>query len=129
MANFHQTIAAHTKDLSDDAHRSAGAPTAGSMDQKHKDFLKLIIGLIESGDIDPYDQNTFIKEGVYDSLSEEWREKVDLSLINMANQLRLLYEFYKSKETPEESPQLQVMVEHLWAMVQRIEDHHDVFKF
>ncbi|MDP7477232.1 MAG: hypothetical protein QF442_02175, partial [Candidatus Peribacteraceae bacterium] len=65
---------------------------------------------------------------VYDSLDETWQDKADLTIVNVANQIRLIQEFMESNETPDESPQLQTMVEHLWQMKQTIEREHDVFK-
>ena len=130
MADFHDTIKAHQgSDLTTEESKKAGQPVAGTMDDAPKNYLKDLIKLIESGEIDPNDQNTFLVEEIYKDLPEEWREKTDLALLNIANQIRLIYDFYTHNETPEESPQLQTMIEHLWDMKQRIEEHHDVFKF
>lgn len=66
---------------------------------------------------------------IYNTLDEAWQDKADLSLQNIAGQVRIIAEFMASKETPDESPQLQTMVEQLWQSKQQIEKHHDVFKF
>ena len=128
MSNF-ATHVAGSRDLTREEQRRAGAPVAGTMDEKHKAFLETVKRLIETGEIDPYKPKTFIKEDVYATLSEEWLEKVDLALINIAGLLKQIYEFYISKETVNESLQYVTMIEQLFAMKQRIEEHYDVFKF
>ena len=128
MADFSQQIAAgHT--LTVDEQKKAGAPIGGQMDQKYRDFLKLIKSLIESGEIDPYVPSTFLKHDVFASMPEEWQDKTDLTLQNIAGLLKQVYELYISKQTPDEAPQYQTMIEQLWQMKQRVEEHYDVFKF
>lgn len=128
MADFIQTVT-QAKDLSLDAQKQAGTPVAGTMDSEHKNFLKTLKTLLESGDIDPYDPKSFLKREIYDGLDEQWQDKADLTLQNVAGQVRLIAEFMASGDTPDESPQLQTMVEQLWQSKQQIEEHHDVFKF
>jgi hypothetical protein len=50
-------------------------------------------------------------------------------LPTIALQLGQIEHFYRSKDTPNASVELQNMIEHLWQMKQRIEDDYDVFKF
>ena len=129
---FHATIAEHAAtDMTVADQRKAGTPIAGDVEEEHRNFLKNLFALIDSGAVDVYDQESFLNEDVYNHLDEEWREKVDIALANIAHQLRLIQEFREHEDTPEESPQLQTMVEQLWQMKQRIEidEDHDVFKF
>lgn len=128
MDDFVQKVA-QAKDLTVDEQKKAGAPVAGNMDEKHKQFLASLKQMLKSGEIDPYDPKTFLKTDVYEALDEEWQDKADLTLQNIAAQLRHLSEYLASDETPDESPQLQTMVEQLWQSKQTIEEHHDVFKF
>lgn len=129
MADFTQTIAEQGGDLSEKDQHHAGQPISGDMNAKHKDFQKKVIALVDSGEIDPFTPKTFLKMDVYDGLPEEWQEKTDMALSSLASELQRIVEFYKSEETPEESPQLQTMIEELWQTKQRIEEEHDVFKF
>jgi len=130
MADFRKTIVAHTgTELTEDEQKNAGQPIAGSMAAKEEDFMKSLVALIDAGKIDPYDQNTFLVQEVYEKLDPAWREKTDIALVNIAQQIRLIYEFYKSRKTPDACPQLETMVDQLWIMKQRIEEHHNVFKF
>ncbi|MCB9808416.1 hypothetical protein H6770_04140 [Candidatus Peribacteria bacterium] len=128
MTDFAQQVAS-AENLSLEDQKKAGAPVAGSMDEEHKSFLKTLQSLLASGEIDPYDPKSFLKMDIYNTLDEAWQDKADLSLQNIAGQVRIIAEFMASKETPDESPQLQTMVEQLWQSKQQIEKHHDVFKF
>ena len=124
-------IEQHARDMTVEEQRKVGAPTEGTMEEEHKNFLQTLITLIDSGKIDVYVPETMLHKDVYDHLDDEWREKVDISMANLAHQLRRIHDFYHSTDTPNESPQLQIMVEHVWQMKQRIEvdEEHDVFKF
>lgn len=128
MDKFAQQVA-QTRDLTEEEQKKAGTPVAGSTDEEHRNFLNTLKALIDAGEVDPYDKNTFLNEDVYAGLNEEWREKSDLALINMQSQVSRLYDFMQDPNTPDESPQLDTMVEGLWQMKQQIEEHHDVFKF
>lgn len=99
------------------------------MDKEHANFLKTLVKLLDDGEIIASDPQSLLKKNVYEHLPEEWKDTVNLALVNIAEQVRLIENFYRSKETPNESPQLQTMIEHLWQMKQRIEETHDVFKF
>jgi len=122
-------MAAHQGKVSDKKHKKVGTALAGDMSKEHKEFVESVIKLIDNGEIDPMNSQTFLNQDVYEKLEEEWKDKTDLSLSNLAHQIRLIYEFWKSTETPDESPHLETMVEQLWQTKQRIEEHADVFKF
>ncbi len=115
--------------MSEDAQKKAGQSIAGDMDPKYKKFLDDIVSLIDRKEISLADPRSFLKVDVYDALDEKWRDKTDLALLNVFDQLKLVVDFYKSRATPDSSPQLETMVEELWHMKQMIETHHDVFKF
>lgn len=128
MADFAQTMA-NPADLSEAAQKKAGQPIGGDMGDEHKRFAKTISTLLESGEIDVTKPETFLNQSVYDGLDQEWKAKADLAMVNIATLLQHIYEFYKSKKTPDAAPQLEQMIEQLWEMKQRIEVHADVFKF
>jgi methylaspartate ammonia-lyase len=118
------------KDLSDADAIKAGKAAGGAMGDEHTNFVKLISGMITSGEINPFQPETFFHMDVYNALSEESKQKVDLATINIADQLRHVADFYLSKQTPDASPQLQTMIEQLWQMKERVESvHGDVYKF
>jgi hypothetical protein len=128
MPKFDDAIQQH-KDLPEDKQKKAGKAIAGDMDDEHANFLKTLISLLDKGEIKASDKDSMLKHNVYDTLPQEWKDKVDLALINIAEQVRLIEDFYRSKQTPNSSPHLQTMIEQLWLMKQRIEKTHDVFKF
>jgi hypothetical protein len=118
------------KDLSDADAMKAGKAIQGTMGDAHTDFVKLISKMLQAGEINPFEPETFLKNENYDKLSEEQKSQVNLSMVNVADLLRHVADFYLSKETPDASPQLQTMIEQLWEMKERVEKTYgDVFKF
>lgn len=118
------------KHLSDADAIKAGKAAGGAMGDEHTNFVKLISGMITSGEINPHVPETFFHSGAYDALSQEARQKVDVATINIADLLRHIADFYLSKETPDSGPQLENMIEQLWVMKERVEkEHGDIYKF
>ncbi|TSC57455.1 MAG: hypothetical protein Greene041619_1142 [Candidatus Peregrinibacteria bacterium Greene0416_19] len=129
MADLTQLVEEH-KDLSEAAQKQAGQAIGGAMPDEHKNFLMTVTTLIKAKEIDAFQPRTFLHQDVYDSLSQEAREQVDLSMVNLADLLRHITDFFLSKKTPDESPHLQNMIEQLWLMKDRVEEKvGDVFKF
>jgi len=127
MADFHATIKKHSKkNLTEEDQKKLTAPMKGDVSKEHKNFLATLEKMLDKGEIDPADPKSFLKHDVYDNLDEEWQDKVDLSLLNIANQIRLIQD---TRAVEGESIHLQTMVEQLWEMKQRIEEHYDAFKF
>lgn len=120
MPDFAQTMA-DAPNIPEKEQKALGKADAGKMTAKHEDFIKLILKLIDDKKIDPLQPESFLNKKVYDSLSDGPRAKTDLALLNMANQLQHIVEFRLSKHTPDESPQLESMIEHLWEMKDRVE--------
>ncbi|MDP6575416.1 MAG: hypothetical protein QF755_02875 [Candidatus Peribacteraceae bacterium] len=127
--DYKKTMGAHQGNVTEDDQKKAGQAISGKMEDKHKQFILNLIKLIESGEINPMVPQTFVKKEVYDSMPEEWQDKTDLILVNLADEIRMVVDFWKSTETPDESPQLDTMVEALWHSKQKIEVEYDVFKF
>lgn len=129
MADLTSLYDAH-KDLSDADAIKAGKASEGVMGDDHSNFVKAIATMLQNGDINPFQPETFLKRENYDQLTEDSKAKVDLSMMNIADLLRHIADFYLSKETPDSSPQLETMIEQLWVMKERVEQQHgDVFKF
>ena len=118
------------KDLPADEQVKAGKAIGGDMSDEHADFLKTLIKLIDSKKITLGDTKSFLNADVYEKLPQESQDKVDLAILNVADQLRLINDFYRSEATPDSSPHLQTMIEQLWQMKSRLEEQlGDVFKF
>jgi len=127
--DFHKTISDHHKhNLSEDDQKAVGAPVHGSIGDDHKTFLTDLFALLDSGDINADDPQSLVKTEVYEALDEAWKGKVDVALMNIANQVRLIRDL-RAATKEKDSVHLQTMVEQLWEMKQRIEEHHDAFKF
>lgn len=117
-------------DLPESDQVKAGKAIGGKMGDEHTEFVQLIAKLITEETIDYHRPETFLHRKVFDVLDEVSRSKVEASMINIADQVRHVGEFYMSKETPDSGPQLQNMIEQLWQMKQRVEDEFgDVFIF
>lgn len=99
------------------------------MPDTHNDFIQKILKLVEQGVIDPLKPETLVNDDAYNKLNDEWQAKVDLASVNMAHQLQLIIDFYKSRHTPNESAELQNLIDYLWEMKQRIKEHEEVFTF
>ncbi|MDD5103086.1 MAG: hypothetical protein PHX93_01655 [Candidatus Peribacteraceae bacterium] len=128
MADFLQTIG-QQQQLSEAAQKKAGLSQGAKMGEEHETFMKEILRMLDSKEIDVAQPQSFLKMEVYNRLDEVWKGKVDLALVNIANLLGHIVEFRLSKNTPDEAPELESMISSLWQMKQRIEDTHDVFKF
>ena len=129
MADFHAAIAQH-QDLSQDAQKKAGQATGTDMDEEHKKFLSDLIAKLDRKEIDASVPRSLLKQDNYNKLPEQERDAVDLALYNLADQLKRVEWYFRSKTTPNASPQLQTMIEHLWDMKSRLETKYgDVLTF
>jgi len=118
------------KDLSEDKQVQAGKSPAGAMGDEQKSFVKTISSMITSGEINVFQPATFYKTGAYEALKEDVRGQVDFAMVNIADLLRHIADYYLSKQTPDASPQLQQMIEELWQMKDRLEKKYgDILKF
>jgi len=128
MADIRALYTKH-KDLSDDDQKNAGKAIAGKMGELHEAFLKTIVELVKAKEIDFFDPPSMLKASAFEKLSEKDQEAIGLSLFNLLHQVERIYKFFISTDTPNESPQLQTMIEHLWQMKERIEKKYgDVLK-
>lgn len=129
MTDFVTQIAQQPK-ISERKQVELGKAAGNDMGSVHKDFLAQIIAMLDRKEIDVGKPESFLNIGIYDRLPQAIRGKVDFAMVNIADQLRRIEEFYRSKKTPNASPELQTMIEHLWQMKDRIETQYgDVFKF
>ncbi len=129
MASFHDTIASHQGTaLPHGTQVKLGAPQPGSLADDHKNFIKIIVDLLESQKLNPADPSTFIKTDVYDRLTPEIRALTDRSLPNICSLLHYIYELHYRKE-PDDSAEMKAFIESLWQAKRRVEQHADVFVF
>jgi hypothetical protein len=129
MADF-ASLADQHKDLSVADQVKAGQATGTDMGAEHKKFLADLIGMIDRKELNASSPGTFLHEGEYNKLDEMGRSAVDVAVLNLADQLRHIENFYRSTKTPNASPELQTMIEYFWNMKSRLEEKYgDVLKF
>ena len=92
----------------------------------HEDFLKMLIGKLESGELNPHRPSTLYNRPVYDKLSEEDQESTDLTAINLMSLIRQMEGLWKLDKTA--SFQIQNLVESVFQMKSKFEEKHgDVY--
>lgn len=92
----------------------------------HEAFLNMLIGKIESGEIDPHKIETLQNKPVYDKLSEENQEATDLTGHNILSIIRQIESLWKLDKKP--SFQIQNLVETVYQMKSKFEEKHgDVY--
>lgn len=129
MSDFQSTLRRHN-DLPEAQQKKAGKAIEGKMSSEHETFLKDLIALLDKNSITVGDVKSFLNANVYDKLPQKQKDSVDLALLNINDQIRLIEDFYRSTKTPNSSPHLQTMIEHLWQQKSKLEEQlGDVFKF
>lgn len=128
MADLHSAIAQYG--ATPDRDLKVTVATGTDMDQRHKDFLKELIALIDSKAINPRDHESFVYQEKLKGLSEQNQSRVTIVALNMASLVQHIEWYFRSTTTPNASPQLQNMIDQLWQMKDRVETElGDVYKF
>ena len=92
----------------------------------HEDFLKMLIGKIESGEINTIDIKTLYNKTVYDKLPEIERDKTDITALNMMGVIRQIEKLWKLDHSA--TFQIQNLVETVFQMKSKFESRYgDVF--
>lgn len=128
MPDFTTSIKEHAN-LPEDQQRAAGKAIGGQMDESHASYLRKLIALIDEGSIIIGTPASLLHQDVYDALDQESKDAIDLALLNLHDQVRIINDFYRSSDTPDVSPHLETMIEQLWKQKDTIEQRRgDVFK-
>lgn len=100
----------------------------------HEEFLKMLIGKLGSGELNPHKIETLYNRPVYEKLNEEEQEKADLTghnLMSVIRQIEKLWEIEKpalNKAEGKPSFQIQNLVETVFQMKSKFEEKHgDVY--
>lgn len=92
----------------------------------HETFLNMLIGKIESGEINPHKIETLHNKEVFETLSEEDQEATDLTGHNIMSIIRQIERMWKLEQKP--SFQIQNLVETVYQMKSKFEEKHgDVY--
>ncbi len=116
----HQMDEATQKQLNDPLKDATGF-NAG-----HEDFLKKLIEKLNSGELVAISPTTLYKKAVYDQLTEEQQEKVDLTALNLMSLIRQIESLWKLDQSA--SFQIQNLVETVFQMKSKFEAQYgDVY--
>lgn len=92
----------------------------------HEDFLKMLIGKLESGELNPHSPATLYNRAVYDKLSESDQESADLTAINLMSMIRQIQVLWNMDHSA--TFQIQNLVETVFQMKSKYEEKHgDVY--
>ena len=92
----------------------------------HEDFLKILIGKLESNELDPHNILTLHNKEVYDKLSDEEKEATDLAAMNIMGIIRQIEQLWNLEKKP--TFQIQNLVEAVFQMKSKFEEKHgDVY--
>ncbi len=94
--------------------------------KEHAEFLDTLIGKLERKELDPFNPSTLYNRPVHDKLTEEEKEKADLTAINLMGVIRQIEQLWKLDRA--KSVQIQNLVETVWQMKSKFEElHGDVY--
>ena len=92
----------------------------------HEDFLKMLIGKLDNKEINPHLPRSLYNKDIYENLSEENQEAVDLSAVNIISIIRQLDGLWKLDQKA--TFQIQNLVETIFQMKSRLEEKYgDVY--
>lgn len=99
---------------------------ASGFNAGHEDFLKMLIGRVNSGEIDTLNIQTLYNKPVYEKLSEEESEATDLTAVNIMGIIRQIEKLWELEKKP--TFQIQNLVETVFQMKSKFEEKHgDVY--
>ncbi len=120
---------ANPQHLSEGEQKRIGQSIPSAMTAEHVAFVKRLVELIDRGEIDLHRPESLLDTAAYASLDAERKADVDRNLVNIASLAEHIESFYRSKATPDASPELENMIDQLWQMLRRIETEPTIFKF
>lgn len=94
--------------------------------EKNREFLHMVVQLIEDGKIELFTPSTLINESVYEKLSEEEKGKADLEAMNLLATVREMKDLFDAGF--KDSYQMENLVERVRNSKERIESEKgDIF--
>ncbi len=99
---------------------------------KQLTLLQTLLTLIDDKVINILKPESLIKEEkreAYLALTESEKRALDLALVNMCSQMQHIIEFHRSPHTPDESQELEVMIDHLLDMKDRLGKNADLLQW
>src|SRR5262249_44729945 len=92
------------------------------LDKSHEDFLNLLLGKIEKGELNPLNLRTIYNPGAYEALNESEQEAADMTAMNLMSVIKHI----QALQTLEKEPGFQVrnLVETAFQMKSKFEAKH-----
>jgi len=122
MSDIYQKFKDHL--VSEKTQKALNTPLKNDsgFNEVHEEFLKMLIKKLQNGEIDPHNAKTLYNKTVYDALSEEDKEKADLTAMNLMSIIRQIDTL--SKENNGTTFQMQNLVETVFQMKSVFENAH-----
>ncbi|MFH1283999.1 MAG: hypothetical protein ABIH78_00190 [Candidatus Peregrinibacteria bacterium] len=95
-------------------------PNPEGVSDKNREFLKMVMNLINEGKIDLLKPDTLINHAVYDNLPEPERGKADLEAVNLLFAIKEIKYLFESGFS--ETYQMQNLLERVRNTKERLED-------
>jgi hypothetical protein len=126
---FAKAIQEHSgNDPSEEEQQRLGKPRSDGMTDEHAGFLDLVLRLIDEGNVDTKNPESFVRKNIYSGLSEEMQGKVDFVIPNLISLLERIMDLHARPEK-DDSFEMKNLIETLWQAKERIEKEVDVFIF
>lgn len=106
-------------DIDEQTQKRLNEPLKYSGDSKNKDFLEMLVKLINDGKIKIYESSTLINYEVYDKLEEMAKGKADYEAMNLLHVIREIKSLYDAGY--KETYQIDNLVEKLRVTKERLE--------
>jgi hypothetical protein len=106
-------------DIDEQTQKRLNEPLKYSGDSKNKDFLEMLVTMINGGKIQIYKPDSLINHGIYDKLDEMAKGKVDYEAINLLSAIREIKKLYDAGY--KETYQIDNLVEQLRVTKERLE--------
>jgi len=114
--------------VSDEAQKNLNKPLDDDtgFNEGHEEFLKMLIEKLETKEIDPHLPRSLYNKEVYEKLSEDEQDAVDLSAVNIISIVRQLDSLWKLDQKA--TFQIQNLVDTIFQMKSKFEEKHgDVY--
>lgn len=85
-----------------------------------EEFLNIVMGKVESGEINLFQPDTLLNTHVYDALDEPARGKADLDAVNLLSKIRQIHGLWKVNRQP--TFMIENLILDFWHTKERLEE-------
>lgn len=117
----------HNAQIHPEAQEMINKPLEKGLDETMQQYLDMVIGMLESGEINPMIPSSLLNQEVYTAMSEELQDKADLNCVNLCGKLRQILMLWQQAHT--QSFQMELMIKDIFQTKDRLEQEiGDVLK-